>query len=62
MNWKGRASMAGTFMVMVSPKLIDEAEDFFDEDPATLFSWQFIMALLAAPVLLLVSSFFTPST
>lgn len=32
---------------MLIPKILDEVEDLFDEDPETLFSWKFMMALLA---------------
>ena len=56
MNWKGKTTMAMTFLLMVTPKIIDDVEDFFDEDPATVFSWRFMLALLAAPTLVLIAS------
>ena len=47
---KRRLAAAATVLTMLTPKIYDEIEDLFDEDPATLFSWEFMLALLAAPV------------
>jgi hypothetical protein len=46
MNLRAKTTVATTYLVMIGPKMVDELEDLFDEDPATLFSWQFMLALL----------------
>lgn len=47
---KRRLTAAGVMVAMLCPKIMDEVEDLFDEDPETLFSWKFMMALLAPAV------------
>jgi hypothetical protein len=50
MNWKARISIALAALAMVFPKVLDELADLLDDDPATIFSWRFMLSLLSGPV------------
>lgn len=51
MNWKQRITVMCAALAMVTPKLLDEIADLLDDDPATVFSWRFILSLLSGPLI-----------
>lgn len=53
MSWKRRITIAMTVLAMVTPKMLDEIADALDGDPATVFSWRFMLSLLSGPIVAL---------
>lgn len=50
MNWTQRLTIMATALAMVLPKVLDEVADLLDDDPATVFSWRFMLSLLSGPL------------
>lgn len=50
MNWTQRITIMATALAMVLPKVLDEVADLLDDDPATVFSWRFMLSLLSGPL------------
>ena len=47
---KRRLAAAAVVLAMVLPKILDEVSDVLDDDPATVFSWRFLLSLLSGPL------------